>query len=70
MPQSKKELNAILQRISAEQDQRLNPDGQKETEVQPFELGNQAPVIRGRMPGLEAVYDSFARIYAQTFSKI
>ena len=68
MSQSKKELNAILKRISDEQDKRLNPEEHEKTEVQPYELGHQAPVIRGRMPGLEAVYDRFARIYAQTFS--
>ena len=68
MSQSKKELNAILKRISDEQDKRLNPEEHEKTEVLPFELGHQAPVIRGRMPGLEAVYDRFARIYAQTFS--
>ncbi|MBC8221047.1 MAG: flagellar motor switch protein FliM [Proteobacteria bacterium] len=68
MSQSKKELNALLKRISVEQDKRLNPEVQQETEVLPYELGNQIPIIRGRMPGLEAVYDRFARIYAQTFS--
>ena len=68
MSQSKKELNAILKRISDEQDKRLNPEEHEKTEVLPYELGHQAPVIRGRMPGLEAVYDRFARIYAQTFS--
>jgi len=68
MPQSKKELNAILKRISVEQDKRLNPEEDEKTVVLPYELGFQAPIIRGRMPGLEAVYDRFARIYAQTFS--
>ena len=68
MSQSKKELNAILKRISDEQDKRLNLEEHEKTEVLPYELGHQAPVIRGRMPGLEAVYDRFARIYAQTFS--
>ena len=68
MSQSKKELNAILKRISDEQDKRLNPEEHEKTEVVPYELGHQAPVIRGRMPGLESVYDRFARIYAQTFS--
>lgn len=68
MSQSNKELNAILKRISDEQDKRLNPEEHEKTEVMPYELGHQAPVIRGRMPGLEAVYDRFARIYAQTFS--
>jgi len=68
MSQSKKELNAILKRISDEQDKRLNPEEQEKAEVVPYELGHQAPVIRGRMPGLEAVYDRFSRIYAQTFS--
>ncbi|MBT3215521.1 MAG: flagellar motor switch protein FliM [Deltaproteobacteria bacterium] len=68
MSQSKKELNALLKRISVEQDKRLNPEVQQETEVLPYELGHQTPIIRGRMPGLEAVYDRFARIYAQSFS--
>ena len=68
MSQSKKELNALLKRISVEQDKRLNPVTHQKTEVLPYELGNQTPIIRGRMPGLEAVYDRFARIYAQTFS--
>ena len=68
MSQSKKELNALLKRISVEQDKRLNPEVDQKTEVLPYELGNQNPIIRGRMPGLEAVYDRFARIYAQTFS--
>ena len=68
MSQSKKELNAILKRISDEQDKRLNPEEHEKTEVLPYELGHQAPIIRGRMPGLEAVNDRFARIYAQTFS--
>ena len=68
MSQSKKELNAILKSISDEQDKRLNLKEHEKTEVLPYELGHQAPVIRGRMPGLEAVYDRFARIYAQTFS--
>lgn len=68
MSQSKKELNALLKRISVEQDKRLNPEAHQKTEVLPYELGNQTPIIRGRMPGLEAVYDRFARIYAQTFS--
>ena len=68
MSQSNKELNAILKRISDEQDQRLNPEEHEKIEILPFELGHQAPVIRGRMPGLEAVYDRFTRIYAQTFS--
>ena len=68
MSQSNKELNAILKRISDEQDKRLNPEEHEKTEVLSYELGHQAPVIRGRMPGLEAVYDRFARIYAQTFS--
>ena len=68
MSQSKKELNALLKRISVEQDKRLNPEVHQKTEVLPYELGNQTPIIRGRMPGLEAVYDRFARIYAQTFS--
>ena len=68
MSQSKKELNTILKRISDEQDQRLSLEEHEKTEVLPYELGHQAPVIRGRMPGLEAVYDRFARLYAQTFS--
>ncbi|MEZ7853177.1 MAG: flagellar motor switch protein FliM [SAR324 cluster bacterium] len=68
MSQSKKELNALLKRISVEQDKRLNPEVRQNPEVLPYELGNQTPIIRGRMPGLEAVYDRFARIYAQTFS--
>ena len=68
MSQSKKELNAILKRISDEQDKRLNLEEHEKTEVLSYVLGHQAPVIRGRMPGLEAVYDRFARIYAQTFS--
>ena len=68
MSQSKKELNAILKRISDEQHKRLNLEKHEKTEALPYELGHQAPVIRGRMPGLEAVYDRFARIYAQTFS--
>ena len=68
MSQPKKELSAILKRISDEQDERLNPEENEKTEVLPYELGHQAPVIRGRMPGLEAVYDRFARKYAQTFS--
>ena len=68
MPQSKKELNAILKRISVEQDKRLHPEEDEKTVVLPYELGFQAPIIRSRMPGLEAVYDRFARIYAQTFS--
>ena len=68
MSQSKKELNALLKRISVEQDKRLNPEVHQKPEVLPYELGNQTPIIRGRMPGLEAVYDRFARIYAQTFS--
>ena len=68
MSQSKKELNAILKRISDEQDKRLNLKEHEKTEVLPYELGHQAPIIRGRMPGLEAVYDRFARTYAQTFS--
>jgi flagellar motor switch protein FliM len=68
MSQSKKELNALLKRISVEQDKRLNPEVLQNPEVLPYELGNQTPIIRGRMPGLEAVYDRFARIYAQTFS--
>lgn len=68
MSQSKKELNALLKRISVEQDKRLNPEEHDESEVQPYDLGHQTPIIRGRMPGLEAVYDRFARIYAQSFS--
>ena len=68
MTQSKKELNAILKRISDEQYKRLNSDEDEKNEIMPYELGHQAPVIRGRMPGLETVYDRFARIYAQTFS--
>ena len=68
MSQSKKELNALLKRISVEQDKRLNPEVHDESEVQPYDLGHQTPIIRGRMPGLEAVYDRFARIYAQSFS--
>ena len=68
MSQSKKELNALLKRISVEQDKRLNPEVHDESEVQPYNLGHQTPIIRGRMPGLEAVYDRFARIYAQSFS--
>ncbi len=68
MSQSKKELNALLKRISVEQDKRLNPEVDDESEVQPYDLGHQTPIIRGRMPGLEAVYDRFARIYAQSFS--
>ena len=68
MSQSNKELNALLKRISVEQDKRLNPEVHDESEVQPYDLGHQTPIIRGRMPGLEAVYDRFARIYAQSFS--
>ena len=68
MSQSKTELNAILKRISDEQDKRLNLEEREKTEVLSYVLGHHAPVIRGRMPGLEAVYDRFARIYAQTFS--
>ena len=55
MPQSKKELNAILKRISVEQDKRLNLEEDEKTVALPYELGFQAPIIRGRMPGLEAV---------------
>ena len=68
MSQSKKELNALLKRISVEQEKRLNPEVHDEFEVQPYDLGHQTPIIRGRMPGLEAVYDRFARIYAQSFA--
>ena len=68
MSQSKNELNTILKRISDEQDKKLNLFENDEVQVLPFELGHQAPVIRGRMPGLEAVYDRFARNFGQTFS--
>ena len=70
MTQSKKELNAILKRISDDQNKRLNPEEHEKKEVLPYELGNQTPLLRGRMPGLEAVYDRFARTYAQTFSHL
>ena len=69
MAQSKKELNALLKRIADDQDKRLNPEVKQDIEVLPYELGLQTPIIRGRMPGLEAVYDRFARSYAQTFSQ-
>ena len=68
MSQSKKEISALLKRISVEQEKRLNPVSDHETEILPYELGRQPPIIRGRMPGLEAVYDRFARIFAQSFS--
>ncbi|HJL95070.1 MAG: flagellar motor switch protein FliM [SAR324 cluster bacterium] len=68
MSQSKKEISALLKRISVEQEKRLNPVSDHETEILPYELGRQTPIIRGRMPGLEAVYDRFARIFAQSFS--
>ena len=68
MSQSKKEISALLKRISVEQEKRLNPVSDHETEILPYELGHQTPIIRGRMPGLEAVYDRFARIFAQSFS--
>ena len=70
MTQSKKELNAILKSISDDQNKRISPEGHDSIEVLPYELGNQTPVLRGRMPGLESVYDRFARIYAQTFSHL
>ena len=70
MTQSKKDLNKILKRITEDQNKRLNPEEYKETEILPYELGNQKPVLRGRMPGLEAVYDRFSRSYAQTFSHL
>ena len=68
MSQSKKEISALLKRISVEQEKRLNPVSDHETEILPYELGHQTPIIRGRMPGLESVYDRFARIFAQSFS--
>jgi flagellar motor switch protein FliM len=68
MIQTNNELNTILKRISNDQDNRLNLYENDETAVLPYELGHQAPVIRGRMPGLEAVYDRFARTFGQTFS--
>ncbi len=70
MAHSKKELNAILKKIADDQNIRLDPEKSKDKEVLPYELGNQTPVLRGRMPGLEAVYDRFARTYAQTFSHL
>ena len=70
MTQSKKELNSILKRISDDQNKRLNHEEVVSADVMPYELGNQTPVLRGRMPGLEAVYDRFARSYAQTFSHL
>jgi len=70
MPQSNKELNTILQRISDDQNKNNKLDKAESSEVLPYELGNQTPVLRGRMPGLEAVYDKFARSYAQTFSHL
>ncbi|MBS1254755.1 MAG: Flagellar motor switch protein FliM [Deltaproteobacteria bacterium] len=68
MIQTNNELDTILKRISNDQDNRLNLYENDETAVLPYELGHQAPVIRGRMPGLEAVYDRFARTFGQTFS--
>ena len=34
----------------------------------PYELGKQNRIIRGRLPGLEAVYDRFARLLAQSMT--
>ncbi len=70
MAQSNKELNIILKNISDDQKKITNLEENESIEVLPYELGNQTPVLRGRMPGLEAVYDRFARIYAQTFSHL
>jgi len=70
MTKSKKELNELLKRITKDQNNRLSSYENHDNDVLPYELGNQKPIMRGRMPGLEAVYDRFARIYAQTFTHL
>ena len=37
--------------------------------VIPFELGKQNRIIRGRLPGMESVYDRYARMLAQTLTQ-
>ena len=37
--------------------------------VVPFELGKQNRIIRGRLPGMESVYDRYARMLAQTLTQ-
>ena len=38
-------------------------------EAAPYDLARHNRIIRGRMPGLEAVHDRFARIFAQTLTQ-
>ena len=63
---SKKHLNQLIQK-SHEQDP-VSPIPSSEGVV-PFELGKQNRIIRGRMPGMEAVYDRYARLLAQTLTQ-
>ena len=62
---SKKHLDRLIQ-----ESQEQNPvSSSASAAVIPFELGKQNRIIRGRLPGMESVYDRYARMLAQTLTQ-
>ena len=63
---SKRHLNQLIQESHG---QTSDSSASVSEGVVPFELGKQNRIIRGRMPGMEAVYDRYARLLAQTLTQ-
>ena len=62
---SKKHLDRLIQ-----ESQGQSPvSSSASASVVPFELGKQNRIIRGRLPGMESVYDRYARMLAQTLTQ-
>ena len=62
---SKKHLDRLIQESQVQ-----SPvSSSASASVVPFELGKQNRIIRGRLPGMESVYDRYARMLAQTLTQ-
>ncbi len=63
---SNQEVSTLLERVvqKAREEQATGSGA-----IQPYELGNQNRIIRGRMPGLEAVHDRFAKTFSHTLGQ-
>ena len=62
---SKKHLDRLIQESQGQ----TPVSSSASAAVVPFELGKQNRIIRGRLPGMESVYDRYARMLAQTLTQ-
>lgn len=66
---SQDEMNALLEGVSEENPSEVTPENTAKGGVQPYNVGHQERVVRGRMPTLDIIHDRFARLLRASFFK-